>query len=259
MHSFVFLLPPTHTELAKLTLILFFMFISLQGGNSGSPVIHEETGHAIGVHTHGGCSSTGGNNKGTRIDRSEFKSHVDALLAVADDCTQDSDCDDSVFCNGAEVCNAGKCMSGAPPTCDDGLACTIDTCNEAARACEYQQKACSGPGESGVCIEPTGVCELEACPGSEKRIEVDILTDNYPAETTWSVIDKCGSNESIMSGGPYSSTARLTTFSDMLCVTAGQYDFRINVSESFVSALTSLFLLLHLTNFMTLCIPGLLG
>ena len=36
------------------------------GGNSGSPVIREATGEAIGVHTHAGCSSTGGNH-GTAI------------------------------------------------------------------------------------------------------------------------------------------------------------------------------------------------
>lgn len=42
------------------------------GGNSGSPVIHEQTGDVIGVHTHGGCSDTGGGNNGTRIDRPDF-------------------------------------------------------------------------------------------------------------------------------------------------------------------------------------------
>jgi len=51
------------------------------GGNSGSPVIHEETGDAIGVHTHGGCSATGGSNSGTRIDKSEFAAHVNSLLS----------------------------------------------------------------------------------------------------------------------------------------------------------------------------------
>ncbi|HVS19609.1 MAG TPA: hypothetical protein VMT18_13480, partial [Planctomycetota bacterium] len=36
------------------------------GGNSGSPVIHELTGDVIGVHTHGGCSTSGtGANAGT--------------------------------------------------------------------------------------------------------------------------------------------------------------------------------------------------
>ena len=36
------------------------------GGNSGSPVIHEQTGNAIGIHTHGGCGAGGGNNNGTQ-------------------------------------------------------------------------------------------------------------------------------------------------------------------------------------------------
>ncbi|MBK8974525.1 MAG: trypsin-like serine protease [Planctomycetes bacterium] len=43
------------------------------GGNSGSPIIHENTGDAIGVHTHAGCTSTGGCNQGTRIDRGDLQ------------------------------------------------------------------------------------------------------------------------------------------------------------------------------------------
>ncbi|MFG0259036.1 MAG: GC-type dockerin domain-anchored protein, partial [Phycisphaerales bacterium JB041] len=31
------------------------------GGNSGSPVINEDTGEAIGIHTHGGCGNNSGN------------------------------------------------------------------------------------------------------------------------------------------------------------------------------------------------------
>jgi hypothetical protein len=40
------------------------------GGNSGGPVIHENTGDVIGIHTHGGCSTSGStsSNKGTRVD-----------------------------------------------------------------------------------------------------------------------------------------------------------------------------------------------
>ena len=40
-----------------------------EGGNSGSPVIWEQTGKAIGIHTNGGCSTGGsGSNSGTSID-----------------------------------------------------------------------------------------------------------------------------------------------------------------------------------------------
>ncbi|MEZ5974927.1 MAG: trypsin-like serine protease [Planctomycetota bacterium] len=38
-----------------------------EGGNSGSPVIWEQTGEAIGIHTHGGCSSSG-YNSGTNLN-----------------------------------------------------------------------------------------------------------------------------------------------------------------------------------------------
>ncbi|MHC4816112.1 MAG: trypsin-like serine peptidase, partial [Planctomycetota bacterium] len=50
------------------------------GGNSGSPIIHENTGRAIGVHTHGGCRSSGttSSNSGTSIN--VFRSVAEAVL-----------------------------------------------------------------------------------------------------------------------------------------------------------------------------------
>ncbi len=48
------------------------------GGNSGSPVVQEGTGNAIGIHTHAGCTS--GGNHGTRIDRSDLQAAIQAAL-----------------------------------------------------------------------------------------------------------------------------------------------------------------------------------
>jgi hypothetical protein len=39
--------------------------VDTEGGNSGSPVIDEATGNAIGIHTNAGCTSGGGSNSGT--------------------------------------------------------------------------------------------------------------------------------------------------------------------------------------------------
>ncbi len=51
-------------------------------------------------------------------------------------CISDLDCDDGVFCNGAETCDAfGVCQPATPVSCDDGVACTFDICNEATAAC----------------------------------------------------------------------------------------------------------------------------
>ena len=51
------------------------------GGNSGSPIVDEATGRAVGIHTHGGCTSSGsGCNSGTRIDRSDLRAAITALI-----------------------------------------------------------------------------------------------------------------------------------------------------------------------------------
>ncbi|MEE9127575.1 MAG: trypsin-like serine protease, partial [Planctomycetota bacterium] len=50
------------------------------GGNSGSPVIQENTGQAIGVHTHGGCRSSGTTNANYGTSISVFRSVADAVL-----------------------------------------------------------------------------------------------------------------------------------------------------------------------------------
>lgn len=43
-----------------------------EGGNSGSPVIDWSNGTAVGVHTHGGCTVSGGNNSGTSAFHPDF-------------------------------------------------------------------------------------------------------------------------------------------------------------------------------------------
>lgn len=48
-----------------------------EGGNSGSPVIDALTNNAVGVHTHGGCSTSGGNNNGTSTFHVAFWAAVD--------------------------------------------------------------------------------------------------------------------------------------------------------------------------------------
>lgn len=51
-----------------------------------------------------------------------------AMLAIST-CIHPAACDDGVFCNGAETCNPlVGCVDGPPPTCDDEVACTDDSC-----------------------------------------------------------------------------------------------------------------------------------
>ncbi len=52
------------------------------GGNSGSPVIFEATGEAIGIHTHGGCGSGGGMNLGTASTQFGFANALANPLGI---------------------------------------------------------------------------------------------------------------------------------------------------------------------------------
>jgi len=86
---------------------------------------------------------------------------VDTCAPDTETCTRTADdaaCDDGAFCNGAEVCDATLgCVDGDAPACDDGLACTVDTCDEDADACANapDDAAC----DDGVYCDGVEVCD----------------------------------------------------------------------------------------------------
>ncbi len=64
---------------------------------------------------------------------------------VQSSCTSDSQCDDGLFCNGAEICSSGSCISASAPACeDDGYSCTTE-CNENTDSCDisYGHSSCN--------------------------------------------------------------------------------------------------------------------
>jgi peptidoglycan/xylan/chitin deacetylase (PgdA/CDA1 family) len=78
----------------------------------------------------------------------------DEANAVCTGCLVDGDCDDGIYCNGTETCADGVCQAGVAVSCDDGVVCTIDTCNEITGTCEN--------------ISDNSVCDDgEFCNGSE--------------------------------------------------------------------------------------------
>ncbi len=66
---------------------------------------------------------------------------ADGCNAASDECVHfpfDPICDDTLACNGVEICSAlFDCLEGAPLDCDDGVACTADSCDEATFGCEH--------------------------------------------------------------------------------------------------------------------------
>ncbi|UCC31748.1 MAG: hypothetical protein JSU86_05615, partial [Phycisphaerales bacterium] len=54
------------------------------------------------------------------------------------------DCDDGVFCNGVETCDAVlECQPGVAVDCDDADACTADSCNEDNDVCDNDPIPCT--------------------------------------------------------------------------------------------------------------------
>ena len=75
----------THTGPLTSTGSSYTYQVDTTGGNSGSVVYNDATGDAIAIHTHGGCSSTGGSNLGTRlVTNSGFNNAFDSTCAQGD-------------------------------------------------------------------------------------------------------------------------------------------------------------------------------
>jgi len=88
-------------------------------------------------------------------------------------CTLPADCDDGLFCNGAEGCTGNLCTAGTPPACDDGIACTVDLCDEATTACtNVPNPATCGPNET--CVPGVGC--MPECTGNPDCDDGDACT-----------------------------------------------------------------------------------
>ena len=52
--------------------------------------------------------------------------------------TSGTTCTDDLFCTNGDICDGlGSCLPGPPQNCDDGVDCTVDTCNEVQDGCDH--------------------------------------------------------------------------------------------------------------------------
>jgi len=107
-------------------------------------------------------------------------------------CTSDGDCEDAQGCTGTESCDPllFVCLPGTPPDCDDGNACTLDTCAEPgfcyrvplpdgsacddAVACSFADGCVAGTCTSaGSDLDANGTCDQDEA-GSVSVVSADL-------------------------------------------------------------------------------------
>jgi len=139
-------------------------------------------------------TGTDGCEGGTAPDCTED----DGIACTIEECSEeegacvhrpdDSRCDNDVFCDGREVCDAAT--SGCrtlPVTCDDGNACTIDECDTEGDACVnmlidgdgdgFPPASCGGPdcndGEPAINPSAVEVCDDTVDNNCNGKVDVD--------------------------------------------------------------------------------------
>ena len=100
--------------------------------------------------------------------------------------------------------NQMKCTSDSD--CDDDTLCTIDKCNIS-----------------------TGMCTHQGTPSCPGFMEMVLLTDRYPKESSWNIVDTCDDYKVVMSGGNYDEAFQ--TYKESAILPPSKY--RLTVTDAF--------------------------
>ena len=84
---------------------------------------------------------------------------ADACDEDADTCTNTADdtlCDNLDFCDGVETCDSLSGCQAGTPACDDGVECTVDSCDE-------DSGTCNAVADDGACDDGSFCTGVETC------------------------------------------------------------------------------------------------
>ncbi len=104
-------------------------------------------------------------------------------------CTGAAECDDDLFCNGVETCAGGFCSAGVPPDLDDGVDCTVDSCDETADEVLHvaDDAGCAILDEDPACdvddrvVRTAGVCDpADGCVATTEIVDDCTDPTAYP-------------------------------------------------------------------------------
>jgi hypothetical protein len=107
---------------------------------------------------------------GGAVDAASPDAH-DPTADAAPECREAPDCDDGLACNGVETCAGGRCATGMPMRCDDGIDCTTDFCSEELRRCVNRPPDEDGDGvEDAECLDARGMPFGADCDDSRANV-----------------------------------------------------------------------------------------
>ena len=119
------------------------------------------------VDTEGGTesSSVGTTSSAGRTESTDLGTESSATSTETGTeplCASDEDCDDGVFCNGAERCDAeAGCMAAERESCDDDDTCTNDECDEGTQSCTQTPLDLDSDGDLDAACPGGGDCDDE--------------------------------------------------------------------------------------------------
>jgi len=198
-------------------------------GDGWNDAIYTLTDVATGTVIMTGSLDTASNGDGLSAGDDYFSINSDCGLGCTDaaacnydmNATQD-DGSCSFDCTGCT--DATACNYDATATQDDGSCQENDSCG----VCGGNGTTCSGCTNPEACnYDPAATQDDGSCIQGGTGVVINILTDNYPGETTWSLTDDA-SGLAVASGGPYTVIA--TALQEVVCVGDGCYTFTINDS-----------------------------
>lgn len=128
--------------------------------------------HSVWIDPEGGVWSAGGHLTGTPLVQGVLvhgsganpTARLGRDAPEGTECTRDGQCDDEIFCNGDELCIKGYCALGKQPSCDDGVECTSDACDEGRWGCRHEAPDQDGDGHGDpACVGSDGASLGDDC------------------------------------------------------------------------------------------------
>ncbi len=99
-----------------------------------------------------------------------FTSTCDSVVGCLTSFANGASCEDGEPCTKSDACNQGLCVAGNWDTCDDGNACTVDSCVR-GQGCTHLPAqngiSCGGAAQPGGCTQ--GTCSNGLCVGTPIR------------------------------------------------------------------------------------------